>query len=254
MSSRRPRFKAWARPGDSTSFWRTAPAKNSVSQRESEQVPDAARKRPELANLTITFLPVVPQAFVDVDRDKAMKQGVDLTEVYQTLQAFMGGAFVNYFNRFGRTMASLYRGGRPIPNAPGNFGHFYVRNATGQPVPLASLSNIKMQSGPEFTLRYNLFRSAQINGSAAPGYSSARRFRRSRRSFAKTMPPEMGYDYLGMSFQEKQAQKGVSADGGFRYLAVVRISHSGGALRKLVLPFSVLFGTPVAVLGAFLAL
>jgi HAE1 family hydrophobic/amphiphilic exporter-1 len=133
----------------------------------------AAKKRSELTNLTTTFLPVVPQAFVDVDRDKALKQGVSLSEVYQTLQAYMGGAFVNYFNRFGRQWQVYVEAEGQYRTRPEDLGLFYVRNHAGQPVPLSSLASIKMQSGPEFTLRYNLFRSAQINGAAAPGYSSA---------------------------------------------------------------------------------
>ena len=130
----------------------------------------AARLRKELdaKSLFTTFLPLVPQAYVDVDRDKAMKQGVDIAEVYQTLQAYLGGSFVNYFNRFGRQWQVYVEAGAPYRSRPEDLSLFYGRNRAGQPVPLSTLASIKMQSGPEYTLRYNLFRSAQIYGNAAP--------------------------------------------------------------------------------------
>jgi HAE1 family hydrophobic/amphiphilic exporter-1 len=215
---------------------------------------EAARKRPELANLSTTFLPLVPQAYVDVDRDKALKQGVRIEEVYNTLQAFMGGAFVNYFNRFGRQWQVYIQAEGQYRTRPEDLGLFYVRNAAGQAVPLSALASIKMQSGPEFTLRYNLFRSAQINGAAAPGYSSGQANQALEEVFAQTMPPEMGYDYLGMSFQEKQAQKGVSPMAVFGLSLLFVFLILAALYESWSLPFSVLMGTPIAVLGAFAAL
>ena len=91
-----------------------------------------------------------------------------------------------------------------------NVGQFYVRNSNGDPVPLDALATIKNITGPEFTLRFNEYRSAQINGVAAPGYSSTQAMKASEETFQQTMPKEMGYDYMGMSFQEKKAQQGVS--------------------------------------------
>jgi HAE1 family hydrophobic/amphiphilic exporter-1 len=135
-----------------------------------------------------------------------------------------------------------------------DLGLFYVRNHAGQPVPLSSLASIKMQSGPEFTLRYNLFRSAQINGAAAPGYSSGQANKALEEVFAETMPPEMGYDYLGMSFQEKQAQKGVQPAAVFGLSLLFVFLILAALYESWALPFSVLLGTPIAVLGAFSAL
>ena len=214
----------------------------------------AARKRPELTNLTTTFLPVVPQAFVDVDRDKALKQGVNLDQVYQTLQAYMGGTFVNYFNRFGRQWQVYVEAEGEYRKRPEDLGLFYVRNSAGQAVPLSSLANIKMQSGPEFTLRYNLYRSAQINGAAANGYSSGQANQALEEVFAQTMPSEMGYDYLGMSFQEKQAQKGVQPAAVFGLSLLFVFLILAALYESWSLPISVLLGTPIAVLGAFTAL
>src|SRR5437588_3972067 len=116
---------------------------------------DAARKRPELATLIPTFLPNVPQVFVNVDRDKVVKQGIDLTSVYQTLQTFMGGFFVNYFNRFGRTWQVYIEAEGDYRTDAKNVGQFFVRNSTGTPVPLDAISTIGDIAGPEFTVRYN---------------------------------------------------------------------------------------------------
>jgi len=215
---------------------------------------EAARKRPELAGLSTTFLPVVPQVFVNVDRDKALKQGVDLGEVYKTLQTFMGGSFINYFNRFGRQWQVYVQAEGEFRTKAENLGLFYVRNRNGEPVPLSSLATVKPLSGPEFTLRYNLYRSAQINGSAAPGYSSAQAMKVLEDVFVQTMPPEMGYDYVGMSFQEKKAQEGVSPAAIFGLSLLFVFLILAALYESWSLPFSVLLSTPIAVFGAFAAL
>jgi len=215
---------------------------------------EAARKRPELAGLSTTFLPVVPQVFVNVDRDKALKQGVDLGEVYKTLQTFMGGAFINYFNRFGRQWQVYVQAEGEFRTQGENLGLFYVRNRNGEPVPLSSLATVKPLSGPEFTLRYNLYRSAQINGSAAPGYSSAQAMKVLEEVFAQTMPSEMGYDYVGMSFQEKKAQEGVSPAAIFGLSLLFVFLILAALYESWSLPFSVLLSTPIAVFGAFATL
>jgi HAE1 family hydrophobic/amphiphilic exporter-1 len=215
---------------------------------------EAARKRPEIGSLNTTFLPIVPQLYVNVDRDKALKEGVELTEVYKTLQTFMGGYFIDYFNRFGRQWQVYVQAEGDYRTRAENLGLFYVRNHDGEAVPLAALTSTKAISGPEFTMRYNLYRSAQLNGSAAPGYSSAQANKALEEVFAQTMPPEMGYDYLGISFQEKKAEQGVppTAIFGLSFLFVFLILAA--LYESWSLPFSVLLGTPIAVFGAFVAL
>ena len=168
---------------------------------------EAARKRPELDRVTTTFLPAVPQLFVKVDRDKVLKQGVDLGQVYQTLQAFMGGYFVNYFTRFGRQWQVYVEAEGKYRTTADNVRQFYVNNDKGDPVPLSALTTTEPRPGPEFTMRYNLYRSAQINASGKQGYSSGQVMKALEEVFKQTMPSEMGYDYIGMSFQEKKAQE-----------------------------------------------
>jgi hydrophobic/amphiphilic exporter-1 (mainly G- bacteria), HAE1 family len=214
----------------------------------------AARKRPELASVNTTFLPKVPQQFIDVDRDKALKQGVDIKDVYRTIQAFMGGTFVNYFNRFGRQWQVYVEAEGAYRNRAENVGQFYVRNRTGDMVPLSALTRFESRSGPEFTMRYNLYRSAQIFAGAAPGYSSAQAMAALEKVFAETMPPEMGYDYMGMSFQEKKAQEGVSPAVIFSFSLLVVFLILAALYESWTLPFSVLLSTPVAVFGAFAVL
>ena len=213
-----------------------------------------ARKRPELASVNTTFLPSVPQQFITVDRDKVLKQGVDVKDVYRTIQAFMGGSFINYFNRFGRQWQVYVEAEGTYRNRAENVGQFYVRNRAGDMVPLSALTRFESRSGPEFTMRYNLYRSAQIIGSAAPGYSSAQAIAALEHVFAETMPPEMGYDYLGISFQEKKAQEGIPSWMIFGFSLLVVFLILAALYESWSLPFSVLLSTPVAVFGAFMVL
>jgi hydrophobic/amphiphilic exporter-1 (mainly G- bacteria), HAE1 family len=201
-----------------------------------------------------TFLPDVPQVFVQVDRDKVLKQGIDLSQVYQTLQTFMGGFFVNYFNRFGRTWQVYIEAEGDYRTDATNVGQFFVRNANGDPVPLDAISTIQNISGPEFTLRYNEYRAAQINVTAAPGYSSIQAMNALEEVFRETMPSDMGYDYLAMSFQEKKAQQGVSPTVVFGMSLIFVFLILAALYESWSLPFSVLLGTPVAVFGAFATL
>jgi len=214
----------------------------------------AARKRPELASVFTTMLPSVPQVFVNVQRDKVLAQGVNLGDVYKTLQAFMGGAFINYFNRFGRQWQVYIQAEGDYRTRAENLGQFYVRNNVGNMVPLSAVISIDRRVGPEFTLRYNLFRCAQINASANTGYSSAQAMAAMEEVFAQTMPPDMGFDYLGMSYQEKRAQQGVppAVIFGFSFLFCFLILAA--LYESWTLPFSVLLSVPIAVFGAFAAL
>ena len=216
---------------------------------------EAVRKRPEIASATTTFLPTVPQLFMDVDRDKVLKQGVPLKDVYQTLQCFMGGVFVNYFNRFGRQWQIFVQAEGDYRTRAEDVGQFYVRNKAGDMLPLSALTSPKGGAGPEFTMRFNLYRCSQVNATVTPGYSSTQAMRAMEAVFAETMPQaEMGFDYLGMSYQEKLAMQGISPAVifGFSLLCVFLILAA--QYESWSLPFSVLLCTPIAVCGAFAGL
>ncbi len=215
----------------------------------------AASKRPEIApGLITTFLPSVPQQFLIVDREKVLKQGVPLNDVYRTVQAYMGGLFVNYFNQFGRQWQVYIEAEGDYRANLDHINQFYVRNSRGSPVPLSALAHFETRYGPEFTMRYNLYRSAQIIGSAAQGYSSAQAMKALEKTFDRTMPREMGYDYLGMSFQEKKSQQGIPSWAVFTASLVFVFLILAALYQSWSLPFSVLLSTPMAVFGAFAAL
>jgi HAE1 family hydrophobic/amphiphilic exporter-1 len=211
----------------------------------------AARKRPEIGTISTTFLPSVPQQFVQVDQEKVLKQGVAINDVYQTIQAFMGGLFINYFNDFGRTWQVYVEAEGPYRSDLAKLGQFYVRNNRGDMVPLTALTKFESHDGPEFTMRYNEYRSAQINGSAAAGFSSDQATAALEDVFKQTMPGEMGFDYMGMSYQEQKARQGLPASVIFGFSLLFVFLILAALYESWSLPFSVLLSTPVAVFGAF---
>ncbi len=213
-----------------------------------------ARKQPEFASVSTSFYPSVPQMYASVDRDKALKQGVVLSELYQTLQSFMGGPFVNYFNRFGRQWQVYLLADGQYRTKPDDIGRFYVRNKTGQMVPLSSLVEIKQSAGPEFTLRYNEYRASQINVIPAPGHSSGQAMAALEGVFKRTMSTGMGFDYMGMSYQQKVATEGVPPMVIFGLSLLFVFLILAAQYESWSLPFSVLLGTPIAVFGAFLGI
>jgi len=215
---------------------------------------EAARKRPEIERVTTTFVPSVPQLWIDVDRDKVLKQRVDVGQVYQTLQAFMGGYFINYFNRFGRQWQVYVQAEGKYRTKAEDVSRFYVSNDQGSPVPLSAVTTIQSRPGPEFTMRYNLYRAAQVNVAGKPGYSSGQVMKTLEDVFHRTMPPEMGLDYIGMSFQEKKAQEGIPATAIFAFSLLCVFLILAAQYESWSLPFSVLLCTPVAVFGAFAAI
>src|ERR1700676_2686470 len=213
----------------------------------------AARKRPEIGSISTAFLPSVPQEFLEVNRERVLKQGVAISDVYRTIQSFMGGLFINYFNDFGRTWQVYVEAEAPYRANMENLGQFYVRNSGGQTVPLSALTKFESRSGPEFTMRYNEYRSAQINGSAAPGYSSDQATAALEDVFKQTMPREMGFDYMGMSYQEQRARQGVPASVIFGFSLLFVFLILAALYESWTVPFSVLLSTPVAVFGALAA-
>jgi HAE1 family hydrophobic/amphiphilic exporter-1 len=213
---------------------------------------EAAKKRPELQNVNSSFRAAVPQVLVDVDRDKALKQGVPVADIYQTLQAFLGGSFVNQFNRFGRQWRVYLQGEGTERSTPDDIGQFFVRNNDGNMVPLSALTTIRHIAGPEYTQRFNLFRAAQVTGAAAPGYSSGQALDALEQVAAQTLPREMGFDWADLSYQEKKA---AGTTGRVFMLSLIFVFLILAALyESWTLPFSVLLSVPVAVFGAFAGL
>jgi HAE1 family hydrophobic/amphiphilic exporter-1 len=212
----------------------------------------AARKRPELQNVNAVFRAGVPQVFVDVDRDKVIKQGVPIGDVYQTLQTFLGAFYVNQFNRFGRQWR-VFMSGEPEARASEQaIEQFYVRNNDGNMVPLSALVSLKRTAGPEYTTRFNLFRSAQITGAASEGHSSQQAMAALEAVAKQTLPSQMSHTWSDLSYQE---QKAAGTEGKTFALSLIFVFLILAALyESWSLPFSVLLSVPVAVCGAFAGL
>ncbi len=211
---------------------------------------EAANKRPEIARVISLALMAVPQVFVNVDRDKVIAQGVPLKDVYQTIQAFMGGAFINYFNRFGLQWQTYVQAEGDYRTRAENVGQFYVKNANGGMVPLSTLTSIERRIGPEYVMHYNLYNCAQLMAVPNPGYSAPQTMAALQSVFAETMPSEMGYDYMGMAYQIMLSEKGVPPAVIFGLSILFVFLVLAALYESWTLPFSVLLSTPIAVMGA----
>jgi HAE1 family hydrophobic/amphiphilic exporter-1 len=236
------------------SFWLQDRSGGSVAELDAnvQKFLAEARKRPELAGVTSPFSAAIPQVFVDVDRDKALKEGVALPDVYQTLQTFLGGLYVNQFNRFGRQWRVFMQAEGQERSSPASIGQFYVRNNDGNMIPLSSLQTTRQTFGPQFTNRFNVYRAAQVTGAAAPGYSSGQALDALEDVAKATLPPGMSYDWSDLSYQERKASGNATS---LFVLSLVFVFLILAALyESWSLPFSVLLSVPVAVVGAFAGL
>ncbi|MGA9773889.1 MAG: multidrug efflux RND transporter permease subunit [Blastocatellia bacterium] len=213
---------------------------------------EACRKRPELAGVNSAFSAGVPQIYADVDRDKVLKQGVAVSDVYQTLQAYLGGLFLNQFNRFGRQWRVFLQAEGEERISDDNIKQYYVRNNDNNMVPLSSLVTTRRVSGPEYTNRFNVYRAAQVIGAAAPGYSSGQAMNALEEVAAEVLPPEIGYDWADLSYQERKASGGGAT--GFALSLIFVFLILAALYESWSLPFSVLLTVPIAVFGAFIGL
>ena len=215
----------------------------------SRQFLDAARKRPELANLFTSFDPRYPQVKVDLDREKARKLGVPVDEVFQALSAVMGGSYVNDFNRFGRLFRVYVQADADYRRNPKDIGDIYVRSeSTKSMIPLSTLVSITSENGTEVTNRFNLFRSVEINGVPGRGYTSGQALTALEDVFKETMPRELGFAYSSLSYQEKVAPPA----GPTFVLAIVFVFLLLAAMyESWRLPWAVLLGSPLVALGSF---
>ncbi|MBC2601677.1 efflux RND transporter permease subunit [Puniceicoccus vermicola] len=223
-------------------------------QQQTERFIEAATANPAIGSASTNFSTKIPQIYVDVDKDKVLKQGVPLSSVYQTLQTFMGGAFVNYFNRFGRQWQVYVQAEGAFRTDIANLDLFYVRNNAGDPVPLNVFTTPEKTHGPEYIRHYDIYRSTQLNVTAADGYSSGDAMAALEETFAETMDSSMGFSYSGMSYEEKKAADGVSPTAIFALSLTFVFLILAALYESWSLPFSVLISLPIAVGGAFIFL
>jgi HAE1 family hydrophobic/amphiphilic exporter-1 len=212
---------------------------------------EAARKRPEIARINSLYRATVPQIFADIDRSKVLKSGVPLNDVNTTLGALLGSSYVNDFNRFGRVYKVYMQAEPEFRQDAKQLGLFYVKNAKGGMVPLDTLLTTGPSNGPEFTNRFNLFRTAELTGVPAEGFSSAQALDALEETARAVLPPDVTYDWADLSFQERRAP-GVATVFALAIFLVFLILAA--QYENWGLPFSVLLGTPFAAFGAYLGL
>jgi HAE1 family hydrophobic/amphiphilic exporter-1/multidrug efflux pump len=227
-----------------------------------DQLLDSARQRPELDPMGMFsgYSANVPQITVDVDREKSKQLGVPLSDLFSTMQTYLGSYFVNQFNLYGRTWRVYAQADPAYRMTPESLNRIYVRGAApsvpgaspfSSMIPLSTLVTTRNTTAPSTYTRYNLYNTAEINGSAAPGYSSGAAIA-AMEDLLKHMPAGIGYEWTGTAYQEKESggkQVGIFA------LALVFVFLVLAALyENWAIPFSVLMGVPLGVMGAFVGI
>ncbi|HLH77563.1 MAG TPA: efflux RND transporter permease subunit, partial [Candidatus Binataceae bacterium] len=174
-------------------------------QEATQRLIAAARKRPELSFLFTTFRASVPQLYANVDRVKAKKQNVSVSDVFQALQVYLGGFYINDFNYLGRTWHVMAQADAPYRATPAQVARLETRNAAGQMVPLGAVAQLQPMAGPDRLQRYDLYTAADIEGAAAPGYSSGQALAAMEQEANAILPRQYGFDWTDLAFQEKAA-------------------------------------------------
>jgi HAE1 family hydrophobic/amphiphilic exporter-1 len=212
----------------------------------------AANERPEIGSAFTSFQPSVPQRYMDIDREKALKMGVNLNELYKTIGAFMGGSYVNDFTRFGRLYKTYIQAENKYRMNKKDINNFFVKNKNGAMVPIATFVTVKDISGPEYTNRFNLYRSVEVTGSPAQGFTSAQAMQALRETAAEVLPSDMTYSWNAMSFEEDRASGSLGMILTFSLLFVFLILAA--QYESWSLPLAILLGTPFAIFGSLLFL
>jgi HAE1 family hydrophobic/amphiphilic exporter-1 len=216
-----------------------------------KQLTEAVANRPEIGRISTTFNPATPQVKVELDREKARTLGVPVDSVFQTMQAYLSGLYVNDFVRFGRVYKVFLQAEPEFTSKPNDIGEFYVRNNDGQMVPLSTLVKVSQMSGPNIVTRFNLYNAAEIMGASAPGYSSGQAIK-AIEEVMKTMPPEVGYEWSGLTLQEKKSEGQAPVIFGMAILFVFLLLAA--QYESWGLPFAVLLATPTVVLGTMVGM
>jgi HAE1 family hydrophobic/amphiphilic exporter-1 len=212
----------------------------------------AANAREEIGVAFSSFRANVPQRFMEIDKEKALKLGVSLKDLYTTVGAFMGGAYVNDFTRFGRLYKTYIQAEPEYRADESQINNFFVKNKDGNMVPLATIATVSPISGPDYTNRFNLYRAVEVTGGPAPGYSSTQGMAALEAVAAEVLPADMSYSWNAMSFQEKKASGSLGMILTFSLLFVFLILAA--QYESWSLPFAILLGTPFAIFGAMFAL
>ncbi|OYU96398.1 MAG: hydrophobe/amphiphile efflux-1 family RND transporter [Bacteroidetes bacterium B1(2017)] len=213
---------------------------------------EAASKRPEIANCYTMYRANVPQKYIFIDKDKVQKLGLRLSDVSKPISAYLGGAYVNNFNRFGRQYRTYVQSEAEYRMTPDDLKGYFIRDSKGQMIPMSTLASVKDTTGPDYTIRHNMYRAAEVNGNAAPGFSSTQALAALEEVAKETLPSDMGFDWSNMSYQEKESEgKGATM---FLMALIFVFLILSAQYESWSLPFSVLLGTPWVIMGALMGL
>ena len=220
-------------------------------QQVADEMVQAGNAQSGLARLQTPFRSGVPQLFVDIDRDKAKSLGLPLGTIFSTLQANLGSAYVNDFNKFGRTWQVRVQADQKFRLKPEDIRRLEVRNDAGLMIPLGTFANISTVNGPQIIPRYNLYPSASISGSAAPGHSSGQAMQLMEQMARQKLPQGMGMEPTGMSFQEKRVGNQAFFIFGLGVLMVYLVLAA--QYESWLMPAAVILVVPLALLGTVIA-
>jgi HAE1 family hydrophobic/amphiphilic exporter-1 len=213
---------------------------------------EAASKRPEIANVYSTYRSNVPQKYISIDKDKIQKLGLKLADATRPISAYLGGSYVNNFNRFGRQYRTYVQSESAYRMSPDDLKGYFVKDAKGSMIPVSTFATVIDTIGPDYTIRYNMYRAAEVNGTPSKGYSSSQALAALEETAKEVLPADMGYDWSNISYQEKQSEgKGSTM---FLMALVFVFLILAAQYESWSLPFSVLLGTPWVIMGALLGL
>ncbi len=222
-----------------------------VLQQATEVLAEKANTQSSLRGVYSTFRATIPQLFVDIDRNAAKMMGIPLTEIFGTLQAYLGSSYVNDFTKFGRNFQVKVQAEADARAKVDDIKRLRVRNKEGKMIPLGSIINSKFILGPQVLTRFNLYPAAAVNGEAAPGFSSGQALQVMEDLADKNLPSGMGYAWTEMSYQEKKAAQGA---GVIFLLAIVFVFLVLSAqYESWSVPLGVIMVVPLSLLGVVLA-
>ena len=221
---------------------------NQVLSRVMMEVQAKAAKAPGLARVFSNFSIGVPQLYAHVDRIKAMQLGVEVQDVFDTMQTYLGSIYVNDFNRFGRTYEVIAQADTPFRTRVDDILRLQVRNSAGKMVPLGAIVDISQTTGPDSALRYNGFRSADVNGGPAPGYSSGQAQAAIAKILSDTLPKGMQFEWTDLTYQEILA--GNTALIVFPICVLLVFLVLAAQYESLMLPLAIILIVPMCLFSA----
>jgi len=217
-----------------------------------KEIVKKANKDPRISNAFTTYDPSYPMYAIEIDRKKANALGVDIATLFSTMQIYLGSYYINDFVKYGKVFKVIVQADKKFRSQKSDIGKLYVKSKLGKMVPLSALITVKEQKGPQNVSHYNLYRSIQINGSAAEGHSSSEAMQAMEEIANTVLPKSYGYAWSGMSYQEKVAGNGQILV--FFFVALVVFLVLSAQYESWILPLMILLSVPIVMIGAIGAL